>query len=511
MTGQPQPAHPSDVERAVHWKGYPTGLAPLSRLRWGIEWTDGHGRPAPLGILRWAFELGRHAAFRTTDLLAAALLAVLGLGAARPRPARLARGAGRLAVVLPILPDLSHTFVYREVEALRELDPTVAVFVLEAGTTAVVHPEAARLFACARKVPMRGVFARAMLVFAAALLSPRRLRALAGFYRGVDGGPRAALLGKLPLREARHPGRALELAVALRAVAPSQIHVYGSTWSANAALGAAVLLDVPCSISSYVDFEFDYAFRMLSAKFALARFFRVCTADCARRLSALLDLDDATVRARVPILHWGIDAQRIQARPEAAAPALRRDALRLFSACRVVAKKGLHLMPALLAALAERGIDAHWTLAGDGPELNDVRARAREAGVESRCTFLGPRTNDLILEQLDSTDIAILPCIETADGERDGIPVFLVEALALGRVVVTTPVSGIPELVVDGATGFLASAEIAGLANTIERILADPQRSREVAARGRAAALATEDCRSSASALIALLRSDDAD
>lgn len=506
MTGQPGDDARPRADAAVSWPGRPHALAPLATLRAGGTWDDGLGGTGRLSLFAWGYELGRHVVFRGFDLVARGALAVLACAARARPPQRVPRGDGPLAFVLPVLPDLSHTFVYREVEAILALVPNALVVVLERGTTRVVHPEAARLLPRARFVPTRGVFARTIGLLAWFATAPRRVRALGALHRDEPGGAAEALLGKLPLRESRHPGRAFELAALLAPQHPSQIHVYGSTWSANAALGAAVLLDVPLSISSYVDFEFDYAHKLLATKFGHARFFRVCTRDCRARLARTLAQEDlATDDVLVPILHWGIDAARLRARPPAPPPRLARDGLRLISACRAVRKKGLHLVPPLLQALVNAGIDAHWTLAGDGPELARVKALAREHGVESRCTFAGPLPNDVLLEHIESSDIALLPCIETGDGERDGIPVFLIEAMALGRCVVSTPVSGIPELIEDGTSGWLAPAKPDALAARIESILAEPDAARAIARRGRDRALATEDSAMSAEALLTRL------
>lgn len=89
--------------------------------------------------------------------------------------------------------------------------------------------------------------------------------------------------------------------------------------------------------------------------------------------------------------------------------------------------------------------------------------------------------------ELLGADLAVLPCVITADGERDGIPIFLVEAMALGVPVVTTPISGIPELVRDGETGYLAAAgDASALADALTRALDNPAAARAVGAAGRA-------------------------
>jgi colanic acid/amylovoran biosynthesis glycosyltransferase len=500
------PSHDCQPQAVIPWPGWPRSLAPLARLRPGGCFRDDAGVVTRLGLGRFLLELLRHVVFRVLDLALRATLGLLGLGARSKDLPRLPHSGGPLALVLPILPDLSHTFVYREVEALRALAPDTLIVVLERGSSRVVHREAAALIEDARFVPQRGVLARAALILLSALRTPRRLRALWALSRDQDGGPAAALLGKLPLREPRHPGRAFELAALLRRHRPSQIHVYGSTWSANAALGAAQLLAVPLSISSYVDFEFDYAHQQLATKFAQARFFRVCSLDCRARLARRLGVPAiADAQRRVPVLRFGIDAARLRARPAAPPPSLLGDRLNLFSACRVVPKKGLHLLPPLLAELARRGVGARWTLVGDGEQLARLEQLAVEHGVRERCEFAGPLPNEELLDRLAGTDLAILPCIETADGERDGIPVFLIEAMALGRCVLSTRVSGIPELIENGVNGWLADAAPNALADAICSLLAEPAVAQAIAARGRETALATMDAAVSAQELLAQL------
>jgi glycosyltransferase involved in cell wall biosynthesis len=92
-----------------------------------------------------------------------------------------------------------------------------------------------------------------------------------------------------------------------------------------------------------------------------------------------------------------------------------------------------------------------------------------------------------VRRELLAADAAVLPCVLTPDGERDGIPIFLCEAMALGVPAVTTPVAGIPELVRDGDTGFLARpGDVASLVDALARALGPRAAARAVAARGRA-------------------------
>ncbi|MBM4063246.1 MAG: hypothetical protein FJ265_19440 [Planctomycetes bacterium] len=118
-------------------------------------------------------------------------------------------------------------------------------------------------------VPREGVAARALRLLR--WLFTARGRELFALYRAQPCGNAGDLLGKNPLRDPRHPGNAFRLADLLAPLRQRELHVYSSTFPANVALGAAHLLGVPLSISSYVDFEFPYA-----------RFFRVVSRSAAR-------------------------------------------------------------------------------------------------------------------------------------------------------------------------------------------------------------------------------------
>lgn len=480
------------------WEGRPRSIAPivpawLHLLRGRrVEWA-GSGERKTCDPWFFVRESARYLLFRAFDTTALLLGRLLSMQRA-PTAVGGRSGDGPIVFVVAVLPDLSHTFIYREILAALRPQPAARVFCLARGHGAPVHPEAAALTEHTTTVPPHGVLRRYASILRWMLTAPRRTGRLFALYRRRSGGRTSDLLGKGPLREPRHPGRGFALADELAALRPRHIHVYGSTYAANVAMEAACLLDVPFSISSYVDFDFDYDFKMLREKFGLARFFRVCTRFCQGRMRDLLGLDDV---ARVPVILYGLELGAWPART--ATP--RRGAL--FSAARLVEKKGLHLVPPALALLAERGVEFSWRVAGDGPELPRLQAMVRELGLESRVEFLGPLGNDAVRTELERTELALLPCIVANDGERDGIPIFFTEAMALGVPVLSTPISGIPELVRDGDTGFLVEpGDVEKLAARLEAVLGNPELLRAVAARGRDEVTATHDVAHSAAELL---------
>jgi colanic acid/amylovoran biosynthesis glycosyltransferase len=490
----------------VCWHGWPHAPAPLPAFdKLGIvsignadrtlrevtiELVDDAGRPIRNGVWLQVREVARHVWLRTCTLLLRGLVTLVAPGRTPPLAAT-HPGPGPVVLVLPVLPDLSHTFVYREVLAILRQRPDWRVVVLGRNERAPVHAEARELLAHATFLRREGITAAAWR--ALRWLLRRRGRAWLATY----GKSWRDVLGKQPLRDPRHPGNAFVLADQLAPLRPRHIHVYSSTWPANVALGAAQLLGVSASISSYVDFEFPYTHKLLAAKIAQATFCRVVTAYCRERLVALREAA-VTPTTRIPVVLLGLDLPNWQQR---AAP--RGDGT-LLSAARLVPKKGLHVVPAALAALRARGVRCRWRVAGYGPEQQTLAQLCDRLQVADLVDFVGPLANADVKQELLAADAALLPCVVTADGERDGIPIFLCEAMALGVPVVTTPVSGIPELVRDGDTGFLAvPGDSDSLADTLARVLSDPAATRAVAERGRDAVHAQLDVDTLAKQLIA--------
>ncbi|MEZ6036983.1 MAG: glycosyltransferase family 4 protein [Planctomycetota bacterium] len=490
--------------QTIVWQGWPHAPAPLgailaARRDGGCAVVDDAGRPVPFGSWRLGVELLRGAWLRALDTALGTAAALLS--GRRSPPLRDDRpGEGPVVLVVPILPDMSHTFVYREVLAMLDERPDWRVVALTHNQCSPVHDEARAVLQRATMLPREGITRRALRI--ARWLLRRPGRELFALYRAAAGGRTADLLGKNPLRDARHPGNAFALADLLAALPgglPRHVHVYSSTYAANVVMGACHLLQVPFSISSYVDFEFHYAHKLLGEKLRRARFFRVVSQFCRQQLHTLPDLpplDDA----RVPVVDFGLD---VDAWNETATPPGRGV---LVSAARLVPKKGFHLMPPALAALRAQGVPVRWRLLGDGPERERLQRLCEQHGVADLVDFLGACDNATVRRELLGADAAVLPCVLTDDGERDGIPVFLAEAMALCVPSVTTPVAGIPELVQHDVSGFLAPpGDVDALVATIAGVLNDRENAATVGKRGREAVLRKFDVRKTAPQLRACI------
>jgi colanic acid/amylovoran biosynthesis glycosyltransferase len=177
---------------------------------------------------------------------------------------------------------------------------------------------------------------------------------------------------------------------------------------------------------------------------------------------------------RTVVHRMGIDCGEIPFSPRAMAGG----PLELVSVCRLVEKKGIAVALRAMAAFAAArpAVDWRYSVIGDGPLLPALRSLAAGLGLADRVRFHGALPHAAVKERLGRAHIFLLPSVTAADGDVEGVPVALMEAMAAGLIVVSSLHSGIPELVEDGRSGFLApEGDAAGLAARLQRIADDPE------------------------------------
>jgi glycosyltransferase involved in cell wall biosynthesis len=146
----------------------------------------------------------------------------------------------------------------------------------------------------------------------------------------------------------------------------------------------------------------------------------------------------------------------------------------VLAVARLVEKKGLEMLVRAAALLQLRGADFIVRIAGEGPEWARLQRLAHELGVADRVTFLGPLMESEVSVEYGRAAIFALPCQVLANGDRDGLPNVVVEAMAHGLPVVSTTLTGVREAVIDGESGLLvAPRDEVRLANALERLLSD--------------------------------------
>ncbi|MCM2130463.1 glycosyltransferase [Larsenimonas rhizosphaerae] len=151
------------------------------------------------------------------------------------------------------------------------------------------------------------------------------------------------------------------------------------------------------------------------------------------------------------------------------------EALRFLSVARLAPKKGIDDAIKALAELKVRGYTFEYEVIGGGDQLDRYKTLAASLNVSEEVSFLGERTQTVIREKMAKAHFFLLPSKVAFDGDMEGIPVALMEAMCLGLPVISSTHSGIPELIEHGVTGFLAiENDSASLANVVQEAVDTP-------------------------------------
>jgi glycosyltransferase involved in cell wall biosynthesis len=267
---------------------------------------------------------------------------------------------------------------------------------------------------------------------------------------------------------------------------PRHIHAHFAHGTTTVAWLASLMTGVPFSFTGHAKDIYSPALNpagLLERKMRAAAFVVTCTAANREHLESVCP------EATVHVVYHGLNAD-FTALVGADAARRTNGRLRLLGVGRLVQKKGFDTFVEACGVLRDRGLDFEAVIAGEsGDHEPAVRERIRSLDLESRVQLAGPMSQAGLHAEYRRASIFCLPCRVLDDGDRDGIPNVLVEAMACGVPVVTTPVSGIPELVEDGRNGVLVPADDAeALAASVERVAGDRALQRELSENARATA-----------------------
>ena len=361
-------------------------------------------------------------------------------------------------------PRLSETFVAQEIRALELRGFELCIFSLRHPYDPATHPVHTEI-----EAPVHYLPEYAHDDWPRVLSACRRLCLRAGFWRAL-----VRLAGDLLHDPTRNRLRRFAQAAVMSVEMPVTVrHYYVHFMHTPASVGyySSLISGRSWSISAHAKDIWTLDRRELAAKLASADWTVTCTAANHRYLSQLADRDD-----KVALLYHGLDFSRFEPNPR---PPSQRDGrdpaqpVRLLSVGRAVDKKGYD---DLLRALAELPADLHWrfTHIGRGELLEQLRNQARELGIEARVEWLGALPQTAVLRHYREADLFVLPSRISGDGDRDGLPNVLMEAQSQGLACLSTNVSGIPELITHGESGWLvAQKSVPELCQALQTLIAD--------------------------------------
>lgn len=293
--------------------------------------------------------------------------------------------------------------------------------------------------------------------------------------------------GLSPARLAKtlvHALSGISLACRLRGSGVRRIHAHMAHVPTSIAMYAALHARIPFSFTGHGADLFRDA-HLFERKLARASHV-VCISEwhrsfCCRVYQRPLD-DYPVVRCGVEPRNWAVGGPRMKA-PSASGPAIPM----ILSVARLVPKKGLHVLVQALERMRDRSVAFRAVVAGDGAERNHLMALAQECGVAEWIEWTGAIHHSKVAGLLCESAVFALPCVVAKDGDRDGIPVALMEAMAAGVPCVSTDFPAIRELITDGVSGRLVPPEDPGtLAQAISDLINDPLARACIGAAGKA-------------------------
>ncbi len=383
-------------------------------------------------------------------------------------PDRPALGPGeKLLYLFTTFPVLTETFLQREVRALRHLGVDLELHSIWKGEDDFEGIPV-------RRFRLHGLFRLLTELPYWLLKRPRRLTRVLRSLRTAA-----------PANFQNFQENALGLAYGIilaRQIArnpPAWTHAAWATMPATAALTIEALTDQPFSTGAHAyDIFQGGGDWILSEKLRRARFLHTSTAAARDRLIAL-----GADRSKVLFLRRGLLPIPPQRPPQPIDPTR---PLHLLTVGRLVSKKYLHLFLETAAALNARGIPSAPQIIGEGPLLTSLRSHAAALGLDPDAIFLGRQSPAIVDQTMRAADVFLFTGKPAPDGDRDGLPNVIPEAMAIGLPVVASNQPGVREAIIDHQTGFLIdSRNPTNWAATISDLFTDPDSVRTIVSNAR--------------------------
>jgi len=377
----------------------------------------------------------------------------------------------RFAYLLKKFPRLSETFVLNEILGQEKLGRSIHVFSRRTPDDEPRHPELGALRAEVENMPDKRT------------LDPWQTMSAA------DDDPEEtfARVGKLvqSSRDWFHPRFASLLKEAIyllgrtQALGIEHVHTHFATDSAVVAMLLRELGGPTYSITAHAKdiYRTTVDPGLLSRMFARSEF---AVTVCDANVSFLGDRLSPEGFAKVRRLYNGIDLSAFFRSTS------EREPDHVLAVGRLVEKKGFHVLLSALSDLGSRGVPYRAPIVGHGEERARLEAQIAELELGDRVRLTGALDQDAVRKLMRSATVLCQPCIQGEDGNRDALPTVLLEALATGLPSISTPVTGIPEILDDGRAGLIVPEnDVEATSRALEAVLGDAAHRKTLADLGR--------------------------
>jgi glycosyltransferase involved in cell wall biosynthesis len=391
----------------------------------------------------------------------------------------------RVAFLVKRFPRLSETFVLNEFLELRRQGVPLRLVALMDPAEAQVQPESAALIP--EVTYLRGPSWWPLI--------PRLLRIALRHRRGTLSAL-GWVISRRRLASWRRLGEALLLVDELEGETV-HLHVHWAHAPAGTAILAHRIAGIPWSLTTHAKDLYTMPVSDIAERCAQAKFVATCTAANAAYLTDAVGVDPA----KVVLCRHGVRFDRFDADDRRPEPG------RLLAVGRLVPKKGLGVLIEACVLLAARAVDFTLDIVGDGPSAGVLAHQVAAGGLGERVTFHEARPQpELVAFYVRAAVFTLVPTVQT-NGDRDGVPNVILEAMACGVPVVASAISGIPEVVEHDRTGLLVPpSDASALADALERLLGCPAEADALGRAGAQAVRASFDIAGCVAPLAELLR-----
>lgn len=377
----------------------------------------------------------------------------------------------KIGFLVKTFPKLSETFILGEILGLERQGLSLDIFSLRRPSDRQVQPAARDLRATVSYVPP---------------VSALQFPAVVAAHLRLLGKSPARYLGALRFLLSRAEGVGVReflqagcLAGQLRRNRIEHLHVHFASEPAGVAELVEKLTGIPYSISAHAKDIYLPCAASLRRKLRGARFTVTCTEYNRDFLTRVAGAD-----ARVYRMYHGLDLGLFRVGGEA--PAARDAVPTILSVGRLREKKGFEVLIEACGRLRDAGVTLRCRIVGYGPDRKRLAALIARYRLEDTVELCGKMTHEALIGLYREATVFVLPCLIARDGDRDGIPNVLLEAMALRLPVVSTEISGIPEVVRHGENGLLTQPRDApALAAAIQSLFDRPEERARMGAAGR--------------------------
>lgn len=401
-----------------------------------------------------------------------------------------------MAYVLLRFPFLTETFVADEIWEMQQQGVPVRLYSLLRPPEEPVHPTSQHL---AKDTQYAPEFFSSRLWWAQIYFFVRSPIKYITLLVQLIRQPYPRSFGALFLKRGFIFLKAVSLALALKDASVKVIHSHFAWLSGAAAMVISSLLDIPFTVTLHA---YDiYASNDLLCLIVRSASHIIAISEYNKQM--VLDACPGIEGDAISVIHCGINLDLFTPR----ARIHREGPLSILSIGSLIEKKGHEYLIRACRQLKARGIDFRCTIIGKGPSEGSLRQLVRDCNLEGYVVLAGSRPRDDVLDAYHRSDLFVLASVVGRSGDRDGIPVVLMEALAMQTPVISTEVSGIPELVRHNNTGWLVlERDPTAIAEAIAELAYDDRLRARLAHNGRALVEREFDIKGNVSRLINVFR-----